>query len=134
VKDEPEPAVIVVPIVTPVPKMVIPMMRVPEVVAETVSVVPAIVPVTIGAAVVIRVSLATVCDILTVQVHGKVLKIEQDPNVMVVAAAVVPPEMVIPAMSVPDATADMVNVVPVIEPVAEAEGNVGDEANPEGQK
>ena len=137
-KDEPEPAVTVVPIVTPVPEMIIPMMRVPEIVAETVSVVPETVPVTIGAAVATSAALATVCDILTVQVHGKVLKTEQEPNVIkeLAASALVPlpSEMVIPMMSVPDATAVTVNVVPEIKPVTDAEGKVGDDASPAGQK
>ena len=128
-------AVIFVPDKMFVPLIVMPTRSAPDAVADTVSVVkPAeIVPVTIGTIAPVSVVDDTVEVVLSVQMQGNVLALEQEPAIMTEFADVAPPVTVIPITSVPDATADIVSVVPEIAPVTVAEVKKGDTPRPIGQ-
>jgi hypothetical protein len=105
----------------------------PDVTDATESCVPEIAAVTTGSAVAVSATLKNVCDTLTVQVHGKVLKIEHEPAVTVVCAESPAPAMTMLTSSEPDATAETVSVVPEMAPVNDADGNAGSDASPAGQ-
>jgi len=121
----PTNAVMVVPLVTPDPESAISTSSTPDVTAETVRVVPEIAPTMMGAVKPITVVLAKVCDTLTVTKHGNELNIEHEPIVTIVPAATLPPESVMPTVSVPEATADTEKVVLAISPVTDALGKDG---------
>ena len=108
-------AVIVVPAVTPVPEITSPFFIVPDVTAETVSVVPAIVPENEAVLVpVIATCVTTVCEVLTVYVP--VVPVPETRAVIVVPAVTSVPEIDWPTASFPDATAVTVSAVPMIVP------------------
>ena len=134
VHDEPEPVTMIVPAVTPVPERPMPGRRAPDVTAATVSVVPEIDADTTGRADAVIETLETVCATLTVHVHGKLLKMEHEPNVTTVSGEIPAPATTMPTTSAPEATAVTVSVVPATEPVSAAVGNAGSAASPAGQK